>query len=76
MEEKLAELFLVAKEFSAKSKKYYIELSVDFEGMKRLEISIRNKGSFDFIETQTIYLKDITESRLEKLIEFIEDYEV
>lgn len=76
MEEKLVKLFLVAKEFSEESKKYYAEISIDFDGLSKLEIAIRNKNSHEFIEIREIYLEQRGTSKIDELVEFIKNYEV
>lgn len=76
MEEKLVKLFLVAKEFSEKTEKYYVEIKVDFSRINKLEISIRDKQEHNFIEIREIYLKEIGTSKIDELIEFIKNYEV
>lgn len=73
MEEKLTKLFITVKDFSEKSEKYYVEFRVDFVG---IEISIRNKHNYEYIETRTIYLKEIGTSKIDELIKFIKNYEV
>lgn len=74
MENELVELFLVAKEFSEKSKKYYTEIKYSGANNK-IEISIRIKFEHIYVETREIYLSETGTSKIYELIEFIKNYE-
>lgn len=73
MEEKLAKLFIIINEFSDKSEKYYIEF--DFSGdNKEIELSVRNKETYEYIQTIRVFLQNANYTKLDELIEFVKNY--
>lgn len=73
MEEKLAKLFIIINEFSDKSEKHY--MSLDFSGDdKKIELNVRDKKYYEYIQTVTVYLKNADYSKLDELIEFVKNY--
>lgn len=75
IEEKLKDLFIAVYEFSQKSRKLYMEISLDGND-KELEINVRTKYTYNYIETRNIYLKNVKETVLDNLIKFVEEYQI
>lgn len=73
MESKLAELFLTINEFTKQSDKYFAEVSYS-ACLKELEISIRLKENYEFVEVRKIYTEKFEDSKIDELIEFIKNY--
>lgn len=75
IEEKLKDLLIAVYEFSQKSRKLYMEISFDGND-KELEINVRTKDTYNYIETRNIYLKNVKETALDNLIKFVEEYQI
>ena len=74
MEEKLVELMKATTEFTERSKNYYIDINYDSKD-KELEINIRNKVTYDYIEVRKLYLdKDLDSNSLDRLIKDLANY--
>ena len=73
MEEKLSKLLLEVNRFSEKSQEHYAEIKFDGDN-KKVEISIRTKQSFDYVETRSITLNFTRIDKIDELIEFLKNY--
>ena len=74
MEEKLTRLFIAAKEFTEKSKKFYAE--IEYNGaINKIEVNIRVKIEHGYVETREIYFENANINKVDELIEFIKYYE-
>lgn len=73
MELKSTELFLAINEFTKQSDKYFAEVSYN-AFLKELEMSIRFKENYEFVEVRKIYTEKFEDSKIDELISFLINY--
>ena len=74
MEIKLVEIISEAIKLSEMSEKYYIEIEIDLF-FKTIEINVRIKENYDFVEKITLYLDKLEAENIDQIIKHIQDYE-
>ena len=74
MEEKLLKLFKLADELNDKQDKVYAEIKYIANDSKKLEICIRTKERFEYIEECKIQLKDNSIINWNKIILLFENF--
>jgi len=74
MEEKLLKLFKLADELNNKQNKVYAEIKYIANDSKKLEICIRTKEKFEYIEECKIQLKDNSIMNWNKIVSIFENF--
>jgi hypothetical protein len=74
MEKKLLKLFELADFLNEKQDKVFAQITYSADDSKKLEIAIRSKEDFSFIEKCEIRLKTNPLIRLDKVIELFKNY--
>lgn len=74
MEEKLLKLFKIANTLDEKQDKLYVQIEYCADHTKKLEISIRKKQDYSYIEKYSVMLLNNSGSKLDPIIKIIEEY--
>ena len=74
MEEKLLKIFKLADTLNEKQDKVYAQITYTADDSKTIEISIRSKKDFSFVEKCQFGLRSNTLIKWENLIEMFESY--
>lgn len=74
MEEKLLKLFKLADELNSKQNKVYAEIKYIADDSKKLEICIRTKEKFEYVEECKIQLKDNSIINWSKIVLLFENF--
>lgn len=74
MEEKLLELFKVADTLNEKQENVFAEIAYRADNSKKLEISIRKKKDYSYVEKCEIMLVNNSVSKLDAIIKIFNDY--
>ncbi len=74
MEEKLLKLLKIANTLDEKQDKLYAQIEYCADHTKKLEISIRKKEDYSYVEKCSIMLLNNPVSKLDAIIELFEEY--
>lgn len=74
MEEKLLELFKIADTLNEKQENVFAEIAYRADNSKKLEISIRKKEDYSYVEKCEIMLVNNSVSKLDAIIKIFNDY--
>ena len=74
MEEKLVELLIVLNKLNESQEKIFGEFDYTADDAKKLEISIRRKGDFKYVERTNISLTNYPVEKLEAIINIFKNY--
>ena len=74
MEEKLLELFKIADSLNEKQENVFAEIAYCADNSKKLEISIRKKKDYSYVEKCEIMLVNNSVSKLDAIINIFNDY--
>lgn len=74
MEEKLLKLFKMANTLDEKQNKLYAQIEYCADHTKRLEISIRKKEDYSYVEKCSIMLLNNPISKIDAIIKIFEEY--
>ncbi|MDO4283515.1 MAG: hypothetical protein Q4D02_07765 [Clostridia bacterium] len=74
MEEKLLKLLKMANTLDKKQDKLYAQIEYCADYSRRLEISIRNKNDYSYVEKCSIMLINDSCAKLDAIIELFEEY--
>lgn len=74
MEEKLLELFKIADSLNEKQENVFAEIAYCADNSKKLEISIRKKKDYSYVEKCEIMLVNNSVSKLDAIIKIFNDY--
>lgn len=74
MEEKLLELFKIADSLNEKQENVFSEIAYCADNSKKLEISIRKKKDYSYVEKCEIMLVNNSIAKLDAIIKIFNDY--
>lgn len=74
MEEKLLKIFKLADNLNEKQDRVYAQIEYIADNSKKLEISIRSKKDFSFVERCEIYLNNSSIIKCDNIIAILESY--
>ena len=74
MEEKLLKIFKLAIKLDAQQNKIYAEIEYSAHNSQKLEISIRSKKDFSYIEKYEIYLGNTTNEKMNEMVTLFETF--
>lgn len=74
MENKLLRILQIADELNSKQDKVFAEIEYTADSKKKLQISIRSKEDFSYIEKCEIYLANNALIKWDNIIELFEKY--
>jgi len=74
MEEKLLKIFKLANKLDAQQNKIYAEIEYSAHNSPKLEISIRSKKDFSYIEKYEIYLGNTTNEKMNEMVTLFETF--
>lgn len=74
MEEKLLKLFKMANTLDEKQNKLYAQIEYCADHTKRLEISIRKKEDYSYVEKCSVMLLNNPISKIDAIIKIFEEY--
>lgn len=74
MENKLLRILQIADELNSKQDKVFAEIEYTADNKKKLQISIRSKEDFSYIEKCEIYLANNALIKWDNIIELFEKY--
>lgn len=74
MEQSLVKLFKLANKLNEKQDKIFAQIEYTANDNKKLEITIRSKKDFSYIEKCEIQLSHIALINLDNLVKLFEDY--
>ena len=74
MEEKLLKIFKLASKLDAQQNKIYAEIEYRAHNSQKLEISIRSKKDFSYIEKYEIYLGNTTNEKMNEMVTLFETF--
>ena len=74
MEEKLVELLIVLNKLNESQEKIFGEFDYTADDSRKLEIAIRRKGDFKYVERTNISLTNYPVEKLEAIINIFKNY--
>ena len=74
MEEKLLKIFKLANKLDAKRNKIYAEIEYSAHNSQKLEINIRSKKDFSYIEKYEIYLRNTNSEKMNEMVTLFETF--
>lgn len=74
MEEKLLKVFKLADKLNQKNGKIYAEIRYEANNYQRLEIGIRRKKDFSYVEKCEIYITENSEEKWDNIITLFETF--
>lgn len=74
MEEKLLELLKFANKLNEKQDKVYVQITYYANDMKTLEIAVRSKKDFSFVEKCEMQLKGNYDIKCNNIMKLLESY--
>ena len=74
LEEKLLKILKLADELNEKQDNVYVEIHYTADSRKKLEISIRSKKNFTYLQKTEVQLVDNLLLNLDNIIELFEKY--
>ena len=74
MEEKILELLRMANILNEKQDKLYAQIEYCADKTRKLEISIRNKADYSYVEKCSVMLLNNPISKLDAIIEIFKEY--
>ena len=74
MEEKLLKVFKLADKLNNKQSKIYAEINYTANDKQKLEISIRRKKDFSYVEKCEICIRDNSEEKWDNIVTLFETF--
>lgn len=75
MEEKLLQVLKIANSLNEKQDKVYAQITYTADNYKSLEISIRSKKDFSFIEKCNLQMTNNSNFKLHTIIQLLQQYD-
>lgn len=74
MEQKLLKIFKIADKLNTKQSKIYAEIRYSANGPQKLEITIRAKKDYSYVEKCEIYITEQSETKWDNVISLFETF--
>jgi len=74
MEEKLLELLKLADKLNKKQNKFYAEITYSADESKTLELAIRSKENFSYVEKCRVQLKEYANTSINNIVALLTCY--